>query len=80
MIYDRTPPAEINAALDYIEAALTGLPAYTETVAAAYGHGRISRGLSSLLIFLITDASRETERAPAVIIQTMRETYGGMKI
>jgi hypothetical protein len=70
----------IGAALDYVEAALTGLPAYTETVAAAYGTGRISRGLSCLLIYLITDAARETERSPAVIIQTMRENYGGITV
>ena len=70
----------VGAALDYVEAALTGLPAYTETVAAAYGPGRITRGLSTLLIFLITDAARETERDPSVIIQTMRETYGGITV
>ena len=67
----------IGAALDYVEAAFTGLPEYTETVAMAYGHGRITRGLGALLVLLITEAAVKSESEPADIIQTMREMYGG---
>jgi len=68
---------EIGAALDYLDACITGLPAYTETVADAYGHGRIARGQSTLLLLLISGAARETDATPREIIQRMREEYGG---
>lgn len=67
----------IGAALDYVEAALTGLPAYAETVHDAYGAGRISRGMSALLVILVTDAARSSESDTHEIIQRMREAYGG---
>jgi hypothetical protein len=65
----------IGAALDYVEAALTGLPSYAETIAAAYGPGRISRGMAALLVILVTDAAADSENDPSEIIQRMRETY-----
>lgn len=71
-----TIPDAINAALDYLEAALSGLPAYTETVADAYGAGRISRGMSALLIILVSQAAAESESTPREIIHRMREEYG----
>lgn len=67
----------IGAALDYVEAAFTGLPEFTETVAAAYGHGRITRGLGALVVLLITEAAIKADSDPAAIIQTLRQTYGG---
>jgi len=69
---------DIGAALDYLDAALTGLPAFTETVADNYGHGRIARGQSALLLILITSAARESDAHPRDIIQRMREEYGGV--
>jgi hypothetical protein len=80
MTTDSEVTATIDAALDYVAAALTGLPHYTETVAAAYGAGRISRGLSSLLILLIADAAQHSGNTPAEIIETMRENYGGITV
>jgi len=70
--------AEIGAALDYLDACTTGLPAYVETVAAAYGHGRVARGQSTLLLLLIADAARNSDATPRDIIARMREEYGGM--
>ena len=65
----------ISAALDYVEAALTGLPAYAETVADMYGAGRISRGMSALLVILVTEAARASETDTHEIVQRMREEY-----
>lgn len=69
---------DISAALDYLDAAMNGLPAFTATVADAYGHERIARGQCALLLILIAGAAKESGATPHEIIQRMRENYGGI--
>lgn len=66
--------ADMDAACDYLSAAFTGAPMYAETVAAAHGP-RVGRGLSALLVFLISHAADETEKSPSEIVETIRDTY-----
>jgi hypothetical protein len=76
MAISATMADEINAALDYLDACTTGLPAYVETVAGHFGHGKIARGQSTLLLLLIAGAAQETDQTGTEIIQRMRENYG----
>lgn len=69
------PTAAVDAALDYLGAALAGEPLYAEAIAANYGPGRVARGLSTLLVLLIVDAAEHADTTPEAVIATMRETY-----
>ena len=71
-----SPTVLVDVACDYLAAALTGAPVYAETVADAYGAGRVSRGLSTLLVFLVIDAAHHTDTSPESIIESMRAQYG----
>lgn len=66
--------ADMDSACDYLSAAFTGAPMYAETVAAAHGP-RVGRGLSSLLVFLISHAADDTGKSPSEIVETIRDTY-----
>ena len=67
----------IGAALDYVDAALTGPPTFAETVLDTYGVRLVSRGMGAILVFLIIDAAVKAECGPHEIVQRIRETYGG---
>lgn len=66
--------ADMDAACDYLSAAFTGAPMFAETVAAAYGP-RVGRGLSALLVFLISHAADDTGTSPSELVETIRDTY-----
>ena len=66
--------ADMDAACDYLNAAFMGAPVFAEVVAATHGP-RVGRGLSALLVFLISHAADETEKAPSEIVETIRDTY-----
>ena len=72
-----TPAALVDAALDYLAAALDGEPLYAEAIAANYGTGNVARGLSTLCVWLIVDAAQHADAEPADIIERLRETYAG---
>ena len=70
------PPAVyVDEALDYLHAVMHGEPLFAETVAANYGAHRITRGMSTLLVFLVADAAAATDTTTGRILETMRETY-----
>jgi len=71
-----TVTAAISAACDYLDAALTGTPAYADVVAEALGPDDVANGMSALLAYLVCDAAAQSGSTPADVIQTMRETYG----
>ena len=66
---------DIDAAMDYLSAALTGAPVFASTVAEAHGPHRVSRGLSALLVLLITDAAEDSGSRPTEIVETIRGKY-----
>jgi hypothetical protein len=70
-----TPAATVDAALDYLAAALAGEPTYAEAVAVNYGTGLVARGLSTLLVMVIIDAAEESESTPEAVVATLRERY-----
>ena len=67
--------ADMAAACDYLAAAFTGAPMFAETIAAAAGPNTVARGLSALLVFLISHAADETGKSPSELVQTIRTTY-----
>lgn len=75
-----TPATLVDIACDYLRAALAGSPIFAETVADNYGPGRVSRGMSTLLVLLTIDAAHRTDTSPEQIVETMRETYGRAEV
>lgn len=69
------PTVLVDEALDYISAVMHGEPLFAETVADNYGAHRITRGMATLLVFLVSDAAAHTDTTTGRIIETMRETY-----
>ena len=72
---DSTPAGAVDAALDYLAAALAGEPMWAETIANAHGTGRVARGLSALMVMLIVDAANKADADPGDVIETIRATY-----
>ena len=70
-----SPAVLVDVALDYLNAVLHGEPLFAETVADNYGTWRVSRGMATLLVFLVADAAEHTNTTTGRIIETMRETY-----
>lgn len=71
-----TPTVLVDIACDYLRAALAGQPIYAETVADNYGTHRVSRGMATLLVFLVIDAAHRTDTTAEQIVERMRDTYG----
>lgn len=71
-----SPAVLVDIACDYLLAALAGEPVYASTVADNYGTHRVSRGMATLLTYLVIDASHNTDTPVESIVQTIRETYG----
>jgi hypothetical protein len=71
-----SPAVLVDIACDYLRAALAGEPIYAETVADNYGAHRVSRGMATLLVYLVIDAAHRTDTTPERLVETMRDTYG----
>lgn len=70
------PTVLVDIACDYLRAALAGQPIYAETVADNYGTHRVSRGMATLLVFLVIDAAHQTDTSAEQIVERMRDAYG----
>lgn len=70
-----SPAVLVDAALDYLSAVMHGEPLFATTVASNYGPERVSKGMATLLVFLVADAAQHTDTTTGRIIETMRETY-----
>ena len=66
----------VNAACDYLDAAITGSPEFATLVASVIGPEKVARGCASVLIFLVNDAATKADGHPADIVQRIRENYG----
>lgn len=69
--------AHVAAACDYLDAAVTGSPEFATLVASVIGPEKVSRGLASVLIFVVNDAAIKADCHPGAIVQRIRENYGG---
>jgi len=70
-----SPAVLVDIACDYLTAVLSGQPVFASTVADNYGPWRVSRGMATLLVFLVNDAAEHAESTPADVVATLRETY-----
>lgn len=70
-----SPAVLVDIACDYLLAAIGGEPLFASTVADNYGTHRVSRGMATLLTYLVIDAAGHNETDPKSIIETMRVTY-----
>lgn len=70
-----SPAILVDIACDYLLAALAGEPIYAATVADNYGTHRVSRGMATLLVYLVIDAAHQTDEPAESIVETIRQTY-----
>jgi hypothetical protein len=70
-----SPAVLVDIACDYLHAVIQGPPAYASTVGDNYGAWRVSRGMATLLVFLLCDAAAQTDTTPGRVIESVRETY-----
>lgn len=75
-----SPAVLVDIACDYLLAVMSGQPLFASTVADNYGPWRVSRGMATLLVFLVSDAAEQTDATPDEIVARLRETYGPREV